>query len=152
MAVALRGFDEVERFIGALDKKLSNYDVLLKKIGHRITHEAIPDHFKNKKSPDDKPWPVLSKNYADYKAEKKGSLDILIWNGKLKDSVDYKVHNIRLFIGAGNEDVPYARIHDLGGKAGRNRKVKIPQRNFIGIGDKEEHIIEDTIKWWVSKK
>lgn len=149
MGVAFRGFDEVDYFIWNVDKKVSEYDVLLNKIGFRIANEAIPDHFAKKESPKGEPWKALNPEYQDLKIKKKGTADILVYEGKLKDSVGYKAQGAKLFVGAGNEDVPQARLHNEGGEAGRNHSVEMPKREFVGFGKQEGNIINDSIQWWI---
>ena len=58
---------------------------------------------------------------------------------------------IPLYIGAGNEDVPYARIHNQGGEAGRNGNVKIPKREYLGFGKQENDIINEELKIWIGE-
>ncbi len=43
---------------------------------------------------------------------------------------------------------PYAAIHQFGGDAGRNKKVKIPARPYLKLGDNEfNSILEKTTKY-----
>jgi len=42
-------------------------------------------------------------------------------------------------------NLPYARIHQLGGKAGRGRKVTIPARPYLKLIDSDLKIIKDMI-------
>lgn len=149
MAMAIKGLDEVQNFIGAIADKMSDTDTLLKKIGFRITNEAVHDHFVKKESPDGEAWPDLNPDYKTQKIAKKGSVDVLIWNRKLADSVGFKVKDVRLFVGAGNEDVPYARIHDEGGETGRNHAVKMPVRKYLGFGKQESEIITEMVGQWI---
>jgi len=41
---------------------------------------------------------------------------------------------------------PYARIQHLGGKAGRNRKVEIPARSYLGLWPEHQEEIVDVIQ------
>jgi len=42
----------------------------------------------------------------------------------------------------------YAAIHQFGGDAGRNKKVKIPARPYLKLGEKEfNSILEKTTKY-----
>ena len=47
-------------------------------------------------------------------------------------------------------DVPYAKIHNEGGRAGRNHSARIPRRQFMGVSqmlNKEiEHMITVEMK------
>lgn len=50
--------------------------------------------------------------------------------GNLYDSVTHKVHMLGVTVGTNRV---YARIHQLGGTAGRGRKVTIPARPYLGV-------------------
>lgn len=43
----------------------------------------------------------------------------------------------------------YAAIHQLGGKAGRGRKVEIPARPFLGVTEEDMHAIYEAIDEWL---
>jgi phage virion morphogenesis protein len=147
--IEIKGLETIKDFFEKVDKKVSSVDKLYDKVGRRIINEAVFDHFAKKENPDGKPWEKLNADYEEQKIEKKGVSDILIWNGELRDSVGCKTENLKLFIGAGNEDIPYAKIHNEGGKAGRNKNVEIPKREYLGFGNKEEQIINEEIKNWI---
>lgn len=60
------------------------------------------------------------------------SMQILVNSGKLAQSVHSSHGDDFAFVGAGGGEVSnYARIHQLGGKAGRGQKVTIPARPFL---------------------
>ncbi|POZ60820.1 phage virion morphogenesis protein [Chromobacterium alticapitis] len=56
-------------------------------------------------------------------------MKILQDSGKLAASVHSRYGDDYALIGAGG--IPYARIHQLGGKAGKGRKVSIPARPYL---------------------
>ena len=62
---------------------------------------------------------------------------ILVQRGNLKNSINFKAGRTTVAVGS---NLKYARIHQLGGKAGRGRKVTIPARPYLGIseGDAQE--------------
>lgn len=45
----------------------------------------------------------------------------------------------------GSSDLPYAAIHQIGGKAGRLHKVTIPARPYLGIDARDEDSIVDIV-------
>ena len=45
--------------------------------------------------------------------------------------------------------MPYARIQQQGGTAGRGRKVAIPARPFIGLSEEARAAIVDDMLAWV---
>jgi phage virion morphogenesis protein len=61
---------------------------------------------------------------------KKAKGRTLIDTARLKNSITYRAAPDSLTVGT---NVIYARIHQLGGMAGRGRKTKIPARPFLVI-------------------
>ena len=45
----------------------------------------------------------------------------------------------------------YALIHQMGGKAGRGRKVTIPARPYLGVSEREKKLLEEKVTLWVKK-
>ena len=56
--------------------------------------------------------------------------------GALKNSISYKAFPDKVAIGP-KASIPYARIHQLGGQAGRGRKVTIPARPYLMVQDED---------------
>lgn len=52
----------------------------------------------------------------------------LLLNGLLAKSISRKVTNTSVMVGT---NVKYARIHQLGGKAGRGHRANIPSRPYL---------------------
>jgi len=46
----------------------------------------------------------------------------------------------------------YAAIHQFGGDAGRNKKVKIPARPYLKLGNKELNTINEAISEYLKEK
>lgn len=59
---------------------------------------------------------------------------ILIDQGHLMSSVNHQVRRDALVIGT---NLPYAAIHQFGGKAGRGKTVHIPARPYLVIQDED---------------
>jgi len=45
----------------------------------------------------------------------------------------------------------YALIHQMGGKAGRGRKVTIPARPYLGLSDNERELLKEKVALWIKK-
>lgn len=60
----------------------------------------------------------------------------------LFDSLGSDADNDEAIVGANRI---YARIHQLGGQAGRGRKVKIPERPYLGLSRDDENEIRGLI-------
>ncbi|EFH23696.1 hypothetical protein NEIPOLOT_00440 [Neisseria polysaccharea ATCC 43768] len=47
-------------------------------------------------------------------------------------------------------NIVYAAIHNFGGMAGRNRKVRIPQREFLTLTDNDKQALMDDVQDYFS--
>ena len=65
---------------------------------------------------------------------------ILQVTGQLASSVNTQYDNDSAVIGS---NLPYAAIHQLGGKAGRNKKVEIPARPYLQLTEDDFEEILD---------
>jgi phage virion morphogenesis protein len=62
---------------------------------------------------------------------------------RLRNSIDSAVAGDTVFVGS---TVKYARIHQMGGMAGKGRKVKIPARPYLGVGEEDREEVIETIR------
>lgn len=138
-------------FADAIDSVAKGLDRIPGIIGRRIVNEAIPDYFDDEQSPEGKKWDDLNPIYSHQKEKRYGAGKLKLEAGtNLKRSVGYKAEGLKIILGAGDGDTKdYARIHNEGGYAGRNRSVYIPKREYLGVGDKEKAIISETVKNYV---
>lgn len=90
----------------------------------------------------------LTKTFDRYSKGRKTLID----TARLQNSVTARPEADRVVVGT---NVIYARIHQLGGMAGRNKKVKIPARPYLLVQDEDwpqiktrliEHLKEGTTK------
>lgn len=121
---------EVERRLQEIAKKSSNLRPLMKNIAG-IFASATEDNFAEEGRPDK--WQDLSKVTKKLR-EKKGKWpgQTLQVSGQLASSVNTYYDNDSAVIGSNLE---YATIHQLGGQAGRNKKVTIPARPYLKLTD-----------------
>ena len=75
-------------------------------------------------------------------AKKKAHGKTLVDTAHLKKSISFNASPFAVFVGS---VLPYARIHQLGGKAGRGRKVTIPARPYLGISKDDKAEIQALI-------
>lgn len=76
--------------------------------------------------------------------EKMGKLGKMLQvTGHLKNSITERFNNNTSIVGT---NLKYARIHQKGGQAGRNLKVKIPARPFIKLLRQEKRVILNRIE------
>ncbi|MBN2189326.1 MAG: phage virion morphogenesis protein [Chitinispirillaceae bacterium] len=69
--------------------------------------------------------------------------------GGLMGSIHYQASPTSVFVGT---EKPYGAIHQFGGMAGRNKKVRIPQREFLLLQDEDKPVIIDVFKRHVLPK
>ncbi len=86
----------------------------------------------------------LTKGYARYRAGKKTLID----KARLQNSITARAQSDRVVVGT---NVIYARIHQLGGEAGRNRKVKIPARPYLLVQEEDWTPIKDRLRGFLMK-
>lgn len=90
-------------------------------------------------------WPPLADST---RAKKKGRL-ILVGKGRLLRSITYLAGSRELEIGS---NVIYARIHQLGGMAGRGRRVRIPARPYLWFEEEDLKELQETIADYLEGK
>ena len=119
---------EVERRLQEIAKKSSNLRPLMKNIAG-IFASATEDNFAEEGRPDK--WIDLSE-VTKKQRKKIGKYpgQILQVTGQLASSVNTYYDDDSAIIGS---NLAYAAIHQLGGKAGRNKKVSIPKRPYLKL-------------------
>lgn len=79
--------------------------------------------------------------------EKLKQRKILIRSARLRNSISSRASGTKIYVGT---NLVYARIHQMGGNAGRGKKVTIPARPFLGISKEDQNeiarIIEKKLK------
>ena len=126
---------EVERRLQEIAKKSSNLRPLMKNIAG-IFASATEDNFAEEGRPDK--WIDLSE-VTKKQRKKIGKYpgQILQVTGQLASSVNTYYDDDSAVIGS---NIEYAAIHQLGGQAGRNKKVTIPARPYLKLN--KEYLIE----------
>jgi len=94
---------------------------------------SVQENFDDEGRP--KKWKDLADSTKAARQKKnKWPGPILNVEGDLSSSINAQVDGNSILVGSG---LPYARIHDLGGMAGKGKKVKIPQREFLVFQDED---------------
>ena len=87
--------------------------------------------FQNETAPDGTPWQARSPLYVKQLAKRKlAGRKILSITSHLRKS--RQTFSTDTTAGVGT-NLHYARIHQLGGRAGRGHKLKIPARPYLGL-------------------
>ena len=102
------------------------------------------ERIKSETSPDGSPFKPISPETIEDKKDRGQILKILQAEGTLIASIGLVVRPNGVQIGSNQK---YASIHQLGGQAGRGKKVTIPARPYLGVNaidvEEIEGIIED---------
>lgn len=132
--------DPVTKSIMRQLKRLRDINPVLEEIGaSNLTETQM--RFEAEKDPEDQAWQELSDATLEYR--KGAPPRILRDQGNLYDSLTYSVLPYRSVSVGTNKT--YARIHQLGGLAGRRRRTKIPARPYLGLSKEGAREILDIV-------
>ncbi len=113
-----------------LAKRGENLRPLMKNIAGIFAY-STEENFKEEGRPEK--WTDLADITKETRRKKnKWPGQILQVEGKLAASVNTQYDNDSAVIGS---NLPYAAIHQLGGLAGKNKKVEIPARPYLQLTD-----------------
>ena len=133
--------NDVERKLLELAQKGENLRPLMKNIAG-IFASATEENFKNEGRPDK--WTELSEATKKQRTkQKKWPGQILQVSGQLASSISTQYDDESAVIGS---NLDYAAIHQLGGQAGKNKKVTIPARPYLKLTDDDFNEILDATK------
>lgn len=133
--------NDVERKLLELAQKSENLRPLMKNIAG-IFASATEENFKNEGRPDK--WTELSEATKKQRTkQKKWPGQILQVSGQLASSISTQYDDESAIIGS---NLDYAAIHQLGGQAGKNKKVEIPARPYLKLTDDDFNKIFDATK------
>lgn len=120
----------VQNQIERLGLSLSDNRYLLMKQLAGTMHHAVRQNFKQGGRPK---W--LGIEYRNGKP--------LIDTGALRDNINQAYDNDTALVGT---NMVYAAIHNFGGMAGRNRKVRIPARPFLVLTNEDKQDLMDEVQ------
>lgn len=133
--------NDVERKLLELAQKSENLRPLMKNIAG-IFASATEENFKNEGRPDK--WTELSEATKKQRTkQKKWPGQILQVSGQLASSISTQYDDESAIIGS---NLDYAAIHQLGGQAGKNKKVTVPARAYLKLTDDDFNEILDATK------
>lgn len=134
--------DKLERLLD----RMENREGFFKNVGEHLLN-SVRDNFENERGPDGAGWQRLSPVTIAKRLHDHGDapLTILRVSGGLIGSINYAADTNAVRVGTAEV---YAAIQHFGGKAGRNRKVTIPARPYLGMSaDDQEAIVEIAEDW-----
>ena len=134
---------EVNERLLELAERGENLRPLMKNIAG-ILASSTEDNFREEGRPDK--WQDLAESTKKQRTKKrKWPGQILQVEGKLAASVNTQYDDDSAVIGS---NLDYARIHQLGGQAGKNHSVTIPARPYLKLTDSDmQEILHETQKY-----
>ena len=151
----LDGITRVAAQLKLAGQRLADPRPLLNDIGSALVTTSR-GRFDTQTGPDGKRWQTLAETTRMARAggkarvfTKKGdlrknaqsrmdSLRILFRQGHLRNSITHHASRTGVEIGT---NLIYGRIHQLGGEAGRGKKITIPARPYLGLSDADQDLI-----------
>lgn len=131
--VRIDNISEIQNQLKRLEDGVENRYMLMRRLSETM-HTAVKLNFRYAGRPK---W--LGLKYRDGKP--------LSDSGRLKDSFSTLSDNDTALVGT---NIVYAAIHNFGGMAGRNRKVQIPQREFLTLTDDDKQALMDDVQDYFS--
>lgn len=118
------GFDKV---VGKASSKMGDTKkALMASIGEALVSSTLK-RFDAEEGPDGKPWQPSKRAAAE-------SGKTLTNTARLRKSIDYAATASMVMVGS---NVVYARIHQMGGKAGKGHKLTVPARPYLGVSKED---------------
>ena len=125
------GFDKA---LGKAAHKLGDTQALMESVGDALVSGTLK-RFQDEEDPTGKKWPKSKRA-----AKKDGQT--LTDTALLRRSVDYAATSDKVMVGS---NLPYARIHQKGGKTGKGHKVDMPDRPYLGVSEEDMDEVRETV-------
>ena len=125
------GFDKA---LGKAAHKLGDTQALMESVGDALVSGTLK-RFQDEEDPTGKKWPKSQRA-----AKKDGQT--LTDTALLRRSVDYAATSDKVMVGS---NLPYARIHQKGGKTGKGHKVDMPARPYLGVSEEDMDEVRETV-------
>ena len=136
---------ELQQVLDKLFEKTSDLRPLMKNIAG-VMANSVEENFKQEGRPE---WTKLKESTIKVRTQKgywPGK--VLQMRGELAASITSDYDESSAIVGTNKE---YAAIHQFGGKAGKNKKVEIPARPYLKLGEKDLNKISNTVSTYLNK-
>jgi phage virion morphogenesis protein len=138
----------IQSALKGLEKQVTDLTPAMRDIGESLLL-STRKNFDSEAEPEGRKWAPLSPRYAIAKGKKKNALrGILTLTGTLRDTISYEANSDSVRVGSNRI---YAPIHQLGGRAGRGGKSRIPARPFLGLNDGDRANILGILRQYLEK-
>jgi phage virion morphogenesis protein len=154
---------QVQALLDRLSAKVGNMKPTMTRIG-ALYERRVGENFANENAPDGSKWTPLAQDTLmmglgkNKGFKKNGGLSArgkryltgkkMLWEkGDLSGSIHFQADAQSVTIGSSGS-IPYAAIHQMGGQAGRGKKVTIPARPYLAMNrDKNLELAEVDRQW-----
>jgi len=135
IAIQVNGIQEAIRHLQQLSQTAQNLTPIHRHIGN-ILENSIEQSFEDEKSPFGQVWAPSKKSQGK----------TLTASGTLSASFTSNADRRGVSVGT---NLPYAAVHQFGGRAGRNRSITLPARPFLPVenGELEEGVRGDILEY-----
>ena len=154
----------VTALLNRLQKRVSDMSPLMNKIG-AFYERWVLENFSSESAPDGTPWkPLAQDTMMMGLAKKKGfrkngglsargkryiqGKKILRESGDLEGSIHFQADKLSVTIGSSGS-IPYAAIQQMGGQAGRGKKVTIPARPYLAMNSGDGLALAEKDRTWI---
>lgn len=134
LAIDTADLQEIDAALAEALEKASQTRGLMENIAGILETSAV-QRFEEQRGPNGEPW---EKSQA---ARDRGGLT-LVDNAILMGSITSRASDAEAEVGS---NVVYARIHQLGGRAGRGHSMELPARPYLGVGEGDGAAISDAM-------
>ena len=124
-----------ESMIGKTITKMRHSQTLTEAIGETLV-ASTRERFENEERPDGTKWD------KSIRAQNEGG-QTLTDKAIMKNSIGYEASPKMVAVGTAEV---YGAIHQFGGKAGRGKKVTIPERAFLGLSEDDKDEIRGVVE------
>jgi len=119
------------------------------RLGNVLSNSA-QDRFDTNIDPEGRAWKPSKRVLGAKGKNGKPGGRTLTDTGRLKGSIHATAYEDRVEVVTGT-DVEYARIHQLGGDAGRNHATKLPARPYLGMSAEDERIVHAVVEGFIEE-
>ena len=134
------GFKEAVERAGS---NITDTQGLMIKIGMAMKGQTVR-RFQTGASPEGEAWaPVKNPRKGGNGRPRRGRVQPLVDTGRLRNSISFSAAPTEVHVGS---NLVYARIHQLGGQAGRGRQVTIPARPYLGLSEEDQEEIKALVQ------
>jgi phage virion morphogenesis protein len=100
--------------------------------------------------PDGFMWPALNPKYAAKKRKNFPPQGTLMAQGSMWASIVHKPAPDDASVEIGSV-MPYAAIHQFGGKTGKGHRTTIPARPYLGLSERQKELLKEKVTLWLKR-